>query len=69
MKTTTSRLTAAERQALRAAIDQAVRARLNPPTRSCPECGADRTDLQGPVIGCETCANRYSLRRRRAARR
>jgi hypothetical protein len=69
METPTSRrLNRTERQALRAAIDHAVRARLGTPRRACPECGANLTDLPAPVHGCTTCANRYSLRRRRAER-
>ena len=40
------------RDLLRQAIDQYVRARTTPPaTRCCGECGADYSDLPGPVLG------------------
>ena len=56
------------RDLLRQAIDQYVRARTTPPaTRCCGECGADYSDLPGPVLGCSTCANRFWRRRQRAA--
>lgn len=67
--TTRRRLNSTERQALRTAIDHAVRARLGTPTWACPECGASLIDLPAPVHGCTTCHNRYSLRRRRATKR
>jgi hypothetical protein len=69
MKTATSRLTASQRRALRAAIDHAVRTRLGTPARTCPECGANLTDLPAPVYGCTTCHERYWRRRQRANKR
>lgn len=71
MATATSHgpLTAEQRQALRAEIDQTVRAGLEPPQHACPECGTDLRDRTTPVYGCTTCANRYWRRRQRAQSR
>lgn len=60
-------LTATQRHQLRSAIDQAVRQRLTPPSKACPECGTDLTASRSrATYGCQTCADRLYRRRTRS---
>jgi protein-arginine kinase activator protein McsA len=61
-------LTATQRNHLRTAIDQAVRQRLTPPAKACPECGTDLSSLKSrATYGCQTCADRLYRRRTRSS--
>lgn len=57
-------MTGAERATLRVAVDQARRSLLLGDPLACPGCGCARDC--GPTLGCRTCLDRISSRRRRA---
>jgi hypothetical protein len=65
MQTPATPLSSVERHQLRLAIDHTVRARLEPTTDPCPECGTEWRDRTTPVTGCTTCHNRAWRRRQR----
>jgi hypothetical protein len=68
MQTPSTPLNAELRRQLRRAIDQAVRARLEPAGDPGPECGTDWRDRSTPVHACTTCANRVWRRKQRSHR-